>query len=85
MKTNHSNAVGARIAIGTLFILTSAFLLCAIPFTGLHAAKQPSETRGVHKVAIGTLPSTGPIPPTGSVGPAPGGPSSSWQQGMPPN
>jgi len=36
------------------------------------AAKKPSETRGVHKVSIGALPRTGPVPPTGSVGPAPG-------------
>ncbi len=82
MKTSSSNSKMARAALGILFFISSLALFVALPIVG---AKTPSRATPSRRAAAPSLPSTGPNPSSGSVGPAPGGPSSSWTQGMPPN
>jgi hypothetical protein len=82
MKKSRSNSVNARVTLGILFVLSSALLLCAMPLVGANTnhTKQtvaPVKSRSVSPAA--------PTPATGTVGPAPGGPSSTWQQGAPTN
>ena len=80
MKKDSSASTKARAAVGTLFVISAFILFFAMslhgagPRTGQHLSRGPAS-----------VPSTGPNPSSGSVGPAPGGPSSSWTQGMPPN
>src|SRR5260370_19488980 len=83
MKRNSSDSMPARIAVGTFFVIGSFAPLCAMPFASAKTGQKVVQlNRGRSPAA---LPSTGPNPSSGSVGPAPGGPSSSWAQGMPPN
>jgi len=85
MKNRSSFAVAGRASAMTVLILASIALLCAIPLAEINAAKKSNQQRSAEKAVTASLPSTGPIPATGSVGPAPSGPSTSWVQGMPPN
>jgi hypothetical protein len=78
MKKNPSVPTTARATVGALFIISSLALLCVIPLAGGSTRHHVRNAGGVT-----ALPSTGPNPSTGSVGPAPGGPSATWQQGMP--
>jgi len=82
MKRKSFNSTTARAAVAMLFVISSFALLCATSLVGAGTHNKPIFARGP---APSSLPSTGPNPSSGSVGPAPGGPSSSWTQGMPPN
>src|SRR4029077_3387549 len=80
MKRKSSNPRSARAVLSIFFIISGFALLFAMSLSGA------GPRNGAHfSTRAATLPSTGPNPGSGSVGPAPGGPSSSWTQGMPPN
>jgi len=80
MKRKSSNPRSARAVLSIFFIISGFALLFAMSLSGA------GPRNGAHfSKRAATLPSTGPNPASGSVGPAPGGPSSSWTQGMPPN
>ena len=84
MKNRSSFAIAGRASAMTVLILASIALFCAIPLNGVNAARAKSrQTPNGGKVMA--LPSTGPSPSSGTVGPAPGGPSVTWQQGAPTN
>jgi hypothetical protein len=75
MKHTRSS-INARAALGTLFLLSGLILLCAIPLASSHARNKGAFS----KRSAPTLQAT---PSSGDVGPAPGGPSATWQQTMP--
>lgn len=83
MRTNDSDSSGARISLALLFTLASGLVLCLFPLAETNAAKKSSQPSLSRQAALATLPSAGPNPASGNVGPAPGGPSATWQQGMP--
>ena len=87
MKINSSFSTKARTVLGVLLAVTSVTLLAAAPLakpTTANGAAKKSETR-VQVLPAAGLPSTGPNPSSGNVGPAPGGPTVTWQQGAPTN
>lgn len=78
------SSISARAALGTLFLLGSLALLCAVPLTGTRASGRPKNSGNAVKIQQTpgpSLPLPGPSPSSGSVGPAPGGPSATWNQG----
>jgi hypothetical protein len=80
MKKTSSSPTTARALVAALIFTSSLIMLGAIPLLGAGIKAGHAQ-----KVSPSAVPSTGPIPPSGSVGPAPGGPSATWQQGMAPN
>ena len=82
MKKTSSASITARVTLGAVLLLSGIALLSAIPLSGVNAVgagtRQPAHTAKTQN-----LPSTGPNPSSGSVGPAPGGASASWQEGTP--
>src|SRR5205807_4968056 len=79
MKKNSTSSVTARAASSALLLISGLglLLLCTLPLATARTHRQRSA------VLPDAIPSTGPNPSSGSVGPAPGGPSATWQQGMP--
>src|ERR1700752_4800289 len=81
MKTQ-SSSITARVTLGTLFFLSGVVFLYAITVNGVlgdnHQANSPISKSKATSVGHNT-----PTPASGSVGPAPGGPSVTWNQGIP--
>jgi len=78
MKKDSFSLITARTSAGTVLILASVALLTAIPLSGANTARDGTR-QPAHRAKAPNL----PTPSSGSVGPAPGGPSASWQEGTP--
>jgi hypothetical protein len=76
------SSISAHTVVGTILVIAGTMMLCAVPLSG--AAKKSAPVLKLKKSAA-AFPLPGPNPSSGSVGPAPGGPSVTWQQGAPTN
>jgi hypothetical protein len=86
MKKHSSFTISARTILGILLLISGAALFAAIPLTSSRAAtKVKVQAPAKTKATPAAIPSTGPNPSSGNVGPAPGGPSAAWTQGAPTN
>jgi hypothetical protein len=66
----------ARTTLAAIFLLSGILLLCVTPMIGIGAQKRPYALTNNTSIDA-------PSPSSGNVGPSPGGPSASWQEGTP--
>jgi hypothetical protein len=79
MKKNPYSTRTGRVALGALFLICGFGLLCTIPLAGAPESAVKLQKATVRHTGVPNSPN----PTSGNVGPAPGGPSASWQQGTP--
>src|SRR3981081_435494 len=77
MKKSSARSTSARTALSILFLVAGIGILCAMPFVSQAGG---IARKGKFRPAV--APPTGDAG-TGNVGPAPGGPSASWNQVTP--
>ena len=78
-----SSSITARVTLGTLFFLSGVVFLYAITVSGVLGENHQANSTISKSKAISVGPNTPTPAASGDVGPAPGGPSATWHQGIP--